>query len=353
MSADKDILFRPPFAGGVKRILSLDGGGIRGTCPAAFLAALEEDLPDSIGKYFDLITGTSTGAILALGLAMGIPAKELHALYVEKGPQIFGRPGTAPIWEWFLSHILLPLKHAFAPKHDADNLRAAIAPILQGLTIGDAQTRLVIPAWDADLKSVYLYKTAHHPRFTTDHKKPALDAAMGSSAAPTYFKRHRTSDDIGLIDGGVWANNPTAIAVVEAISVLGWPADSLRVLSLGCIDEVYMLPESPGIVGLPFFKKGLGPKIINLMMDGQSRGALGMAKLLTKHGPKHAALYRIDAQAPANFFSLDDTTKIQRLSGIGAAMARREKPNLMPVFFDQLAAPFIPSVSQIKRKKAS
>lgn len=103
--------------------------------------------------------------------------------------------------------------------------------------IGHSQTRLVIPAWDADLHSPYIYKTAHHTRLQTDYRKTALDAALATAAAPTYFKRHRTADDIGLTDGGTWANNPTAIAVVEAITLLG------------CLDEVYMLPESPGFCG--------------------------------------------------------------------------------------------------------
>jgi patatin-like phospholipase/acyl hydrolase len=76
-----------------RRILSIDGGGIMGTFPAAFLAALEEDLRQPIGGYFDLIAGTSAGGILAIGLALGIPAKRLLQLYEERGPEIFGQTG--------------------------------------------------------------------------------------------------------------------------------------------------------------------------------------------------------------------------------------------------------------------
>src|SRR6266852_669336 len=78
----------------------------------------------------------------------------------------------------------------------------------------------------------------------------SIAAAMATAAAPSYYKRHRTADDVGLLDGGVWANNPIALAVVEAISLLGWRASSLRVLSLGCVDEVYMIGEAPGWGGL-------------------------------------------------------------------------------------------------------
>src|ERR1700719_2961856 len=71
------------------RILSLDGGGIRGVFPAALLARLEEHLDHPIGSYFDLIAGTSTGGIIAIGLGLGIPAREILKLYVEEGPTIF------------------------------------------------------------------------------------------------------------------------------------------------------------------------------------------------------------------------------------------------------------------------
>ncbi len=75
------------------------------------------------------------------------------------------------------------------------------------------------------MRSVYIYKTAHHPRLKTDYRSPAVDAALATAAAPTYFRQHITQHDVGLLDGGVWANNPVAIAVVEAIGVLG--AESL------------------------------------------------------------------------------------------------------------------------------
>ena len=82
---------KPP----IRRILSIDGGGIMGTQPASFLTSLEEDLDRPIGEYFDLIAGTSTGGILAIGLAMGLPARDLLDLYVRRGPHIFGQSGGA------------------------------------------------------------------------------------------------------------------------------------------------------------------------------------------------------------------------------------------------------------------
>jgi patatin-like phospholipase/acyl hydrolase len=325
----------------IRRILCIDGGGIMGTQPASFLASLEEDLGHPIGECFDLIAGTSTGGILAIGLALGLPAQRLLDLYVTRGPHIFGQSGHPALSRVY--DVLRSLQHVFGPKHDADLLRAELEKVLEDKKIGEARTRLLVPAWDADHRSVYIYKTAHHDRLKTDYKRLAVDAAMATAAAPTYYKRHRTSDDIGLLDGGTWCNNPIALATVEALTLLGWPSSSLRILSLGCVNEVYMLQNSPGW-------GGLARDVTRLFMDGQSRGALGMAKLLTGHEYERQAIYRCCPDVPKGFFSLDDTRKITQLKGMGAASARRERPRIEPVFLASKAEPFVP---RYKLKEAS
>ena len=315
-----------------RKILCIDGGGIMGTQPAAFLSALEEDLDHPIGEYFDLIAGTSTGGILALGLALGLSAKDLLKLYEFRGPHIFGqsgRPFTAP-----LSRAWRAIRGIAVPKHDIDALRAELEQVIGGKTIADCRTRILIPAWDADHRSVYIYKTAHHPRLKTDYRRSAVDAALATAAAPAFYRRHRTSEDVGLLDGGVWANNPIALATVEAIALLGWPADSIRILSLGCVNEVYLLDEAPGW-------GRLATSVTRLFMDGQSRGALGMAKLLTGHEYERDAIFRVCPDVPKGFFSLDDTKKIQRLKGMGNSAARRERTRLEPVFLNSKAEPFV------------
>lgn len=323
----------------VRRLLCIDGGGIKGTQPAAFLAALEEDLDRPIGQYFDLIAGTSTGGILAIGLALGHSAKSLLHFYEDRGPTIFGPPVEAeekprPL-ERLLRRIRAKAQHVVGPKYDATILKAELTKVLKGARIGDAKARLVIPAWDADRRCPHIYKTAHHERINTDYREPALDAAMATAAAPSYFKRYKTAKDVGLLDGGVWCCNPIAIATVEAITLLGWKPTDLRILSLGCTDEVYMLSENPGYVGL-------APNILNLFADGQSHGALGMAKLLTGHTTSDERIYRYAPTVPAGFFAMDDASKIGRLKGIGASAARDAKPHLQHVFFDSPASPFIP-----------
>jgi len=172
----------------IRRILSIDGGGIKGTMPAAFLAGLEEDLGEPIGRYFDLIAGTSTGGIIALGLGMGRTAKELLELYEHRGPVNFGQddanekpPGKM---RRFLRNLSANGRHAVGPKHDSAILARELKAVLNDDLIGQSQTRLVIPAWDADLRSPYIYKTAHHARLQTDYRKTALDAALSTATEP-------------------------------------------------------------------------------------------------------------------------------------------------------------------------
>ena len=158
---------------------------------------------------------------------------------------------------------------------------------------------------------------------------------MATAAAPSYYKRHRTADDVGLLDGGVWANNPIALAVVEAVTLLDWPASSLRVLSLGCVNEVYMIGEAPGW-------GGLAKDVTRLFMDGQSHGALGMAKLLTGHQYEREAIFRCCPDVPKDFFKLDDTRKITQLKGMGASSARKERSRIEPVFLTDPVESFKP-----------
>ncbi len=317
-----------------RRILTIDGGGIRGTFPAAFLANLEKDLEYPIGRYFDLIAGTSTGGIIAIGLALGLRAGEILKLYEEKGRAIFGqtRRGLAG---WLSRNYRFGRWLLWGPKYSAEPLRAALREVLGEKRLGDARTRLMIPAWHPKTQAVYIFKTAHHPRLQTDYKELAVDAAMATAAAPTFFRQHITANDVGLVDGGLWANNPTGIAVVEAISMLGWPADQLKVLSIGCLDDIKAIREAYGAARL-------APQLASLFMAGQSHGSLGVAHILTGDPHQRAAIYRISPPVPDGFYTLDNTRRIGDLKDQAFAEARIRKPILQPVFFADPADEFIP-----------
>ena len=316
-----------------RRILTIDGGGIRGIFPAAFLAELEEDLEHPIARYFDLIAGTSTGGIIALGLALGVSATDLKALYEEKGPAIFGQIRSG-IWGLFAKGRFLG-RWLWRPKYDADDLRRAVKGVFGARKLGDATTRLVIPAWHPQTQRAYLFKTAHHPRFETDYKELALDVAMATASPPSYFSEHRTTAGVGLVDGGLWANNPAGVAVVEAVGILGWPVDQIRVLSIGCLDEVSDTRKRYGVLRL-------ARRLHGFFLRGQSQGSLGIAGALTGHPHSRQAVYRVSQPVPEGRFSLDNTGRSSDLIDRAVTEARQQKPKIKSEFFSEPAEEFLP-----------
>jgi hypothetical protein len=310
------------------RILSLDGGGIRGVFPAAFLARLEEHLEHPIGRYFDLIAGTSTGGIIAIGLGLGLHARDILKLYVEQGPAIFDQQHGA-IENW-IRQKLRGIAHLLVTKHSSEPLRHALEGVLGRRTLGESRTRLVIPAWHPVLERVYIYKTAHHPRLETDYKQPAIDAAMATAAAPTFLKPHMTESAVELVDGGIWANNP-----IGAIGILGWPGEKLKILSIGTIDEPGKLPRLRG-------KLPMAGSVTRLVMAGQAHSALGTAKIVTGDVHERKAIWRIDQTAPEGRYTLDNASRISEMRDRAFAEAREQLPELRRHFFGAPAAEFVP-----------
>lgn len=302
-----------------KRILSIDGGGIKGVFPASFLASIEETLGSPVAPYFDLIVGTSTGGIIALGLGLGFSAKEILSFYEKHGPEIFGG-----------NRLIGSLLHWFFPKYSNKPLKKALEQIFGTRKLGESNTRLVIPSFNLDTGEVYIYKTAHHERFRNDYKELAYQVALATSAAPTFFPVHRTSSGIPLIDGGLWANNPMGLAAVEAIGVLEWPRDSIKILSISCTAEPLNARGQGG-------KLRWGPKIADIFLASQSSASLGTAQLLVGH----ANVKRINPSVPNNRFGLDTSREIESLKGLGFSEARKEYPHLSD-FFTQKAEPFTP-----------
>jgi uncharacterized protein len=317
------------------RILSIDGGGIRGVFPAALLAWLEDRLEHPIASYFDLIAGTSTGGIIAIGLGLGIPAAEILRLYEEKGPRIFDQH-RHPAINWTRQKIRC-VKQLFGTKYNSTELRSALSDVLKGRRLGESHTRLIIPSWHAETERVYIYKTAHHARLENDYRQLALDAAMATAAAPTFLEPHLTSDEVELVDGGVWANNPIGVATIEAVGMLGWPGDCLKILSIGTITEVKSRPHWGGFV--PLVMHGY---VTRLFMAGQSHSAMGTAKIITGDVHHRKAIWRIDQHAPEGRYTLDNTARIREMKDRAHVEAREQLPELRRQFFYAPAEPFIP-----------
>ena len=323
-----------------KRILAIDGGGIKGAMPAAFLATIEEATGKRIVDHFDLIAGTSTGGILALGLGLGLTAADLLAFYENRGPGIFaqepidGFAFARRAWRLF-GRKARTARQLVVPKYKPAALRAALEDAFGDRRLGESETRLVIPAFDRQRCSVHIFKTPHHVRLVTDWRQNAVDVALATAAAPTYLPGHRLDNGISLLDGGIWANNPTGVAVVEAISILGWDPRSLYVLSLGCTEAPDAPAEQSGVTGLAL-------RMADLFLLGQSRCAMGTAKLLMGAEDAEHRLFRLQHTARPGEFELDAVDQIPVLKGIGAAMAREALPKVSSNFLMAVREPFVP-----------
>ncbi|HEY2390391.1 MAG TPA: CBASS cGAMP-activated phospholipase [Candidatus Angelobacter sp.] len=311
------------------RILSIDGGGIKGVFPAAFLSAIEERLPHRISKYFDLIVGTSTGGIIALGLGLGLTASQLLEFYITKGPSIFPVSGRS---------LFGKCRSLFTSRYKNHALRNALAEVFQDLSLGDSSARLVIPTFNSNSGEIHVYKTPHNPRFEMDFSVKAVDVALATSAAPVYLPAYISPEGVPFLDGGLWANNPTGLAVVEAIATLDAERSNLEILSLGCTQE----PKD-------FIKVGGGAlkwarAAITAAMSGQSFASMGTAYLLAGHDHVH----RFNPTVRAGRFALDNTTSLDQLRAFGYEEARQAIPKLRESFFFEPTAPYTPFHSHMK-----
>lgn len=159
----------------------------RGIFPAAFLSGLEHRyLADaSVAGCFDLIAGTSTGGIIALGLASGLTASELLDVYVRRGCEIFPPTREGP-WG-AVQHGWRTLRRCFRYSYDRDALSRVLEETLGDRRFGNAKARLCIPSFDGRYSEVYVFKTPHHPDFRKDRDERMIDVAAATGAAPTYY----------------------------------------------------------------------------------------------------------------------------------------------------------------------
>lgn len=287
------------------RILVLDGGGIRGTFTAAVLAKWDDMLKkggdNNLVKHFDLVAGTSTGAILAIGLGLGLTPNEMLSFYKSKGSKIF--PKNRKLRHWLNS------------KHDSQTLREILKEVLgENTLLSESCCKLVIPTVRAAHGETEVITTPHTEDRTGFHGITAVDAALASSAAPTYFDEAVVDSEIAVekyLDGGIWANNPILPALAEAVRYLGIPLDRIDVLSIGTMGN-----ESDFTKSLGKGKAGWAPESADLFFSAQEHSALIMAESFL--GP--ARHLRINQQTPSEI-KLDDTEAIEDMTTRGNRVA--------------------------------
>lgn len=314
------------------RILSIDGGGIRGILPATILELCERSFlrGGSAGDYFDMIAGTSTGGIIALGLGKGEPASDILKLYSEHGAEIFppaakstGVLGKAREW---IDRGRDISRVRYSPEALKHNLERTFGNMLYG----ESKRRLVIPTFDAHTK-VNVLKTPHHPDFQIDWRRRMVDVALATSAAPTYLPPHRVGTQV-YADGGVWANNPVMLALVDALTCYDLDRHKIRILSLGCGSGELRVTEKQMSRGGQWDWRD----IVSTAMELNSQNADGQARLLV--GPERFC--RVDVPDQVHPVPLDDYEAAMRsLPEEGRRLFDENKAEL-ETFFDMPRDPY-------------
>jgi uncharacterized protein len=221
------------------KVLCIDGGGIRGLIPALVLAEIERRTGRRTAELVDFVAGTSTGGILACGLtragADGSPlysAEELAGIYVEEGPRIFHRT---------LLKRIFSVEGWVDERYDDGGLNAALERYLGDALLSQALCDVLVTAYDIHDRFAFFFRSDRARRDPT-YDFPLVRVARATSAAPSYFEPIEATDRAGartypLIDGGVYAVNPSMVAYADIVAA-GMRDRLELMLSLGTGEQI-------------------------------------------------------------------------------------------------------------------
>ncbi|MGE0159504.1 MAG: CBASS cGAMP-activated phospholipase [Gemmatimonadales bacterium] len=290
------------------RVLSIDGGGIRGIIPALILAEVESRAKRPVAKLFDLVAGTSTGGILAVGLAMPgtgrkpkYAARDLVGLYEEEGAAIFHRS------RW---HHIRAVGNLAEEKYPSDGIERVLAERFGKAWLSQVLTNVLVTAYDIELRQPHFFKS-DRARKKPERDFHLADIARATSAAPTYFEpaqiRSRAGDDpVTLVDGGVFANNPAACALVESICTYEAKLADITFLSLGTgeLTRPILYEEAKGW-GLAKWAQ----PILSVVFDGVSDTVDFQVQSLLGTATKKSRYLRIQAPLHEGNDDMDDASR--------------------------------------------
>jgi len=301
--AEDDGRRRRPFF-----ILSIDGGGFRGAFAAHVLRRIEEELKVTWQSASGMFAGTSTGSILAAGLASGMSAETLAGFYETHGKAIF-KPRVRS---------RLDFLKVLTSRYSSDTLRQILEQEFGDTTLGQVQVPLLMPSVDIGNGCVHVFKS-RYADFVRDSGVRLSDAVLASCSAPTYFDPHIVNNKYHLADGGLWANNPSLAAVIDAHHRLNIPLEDIRVLSIGTGKSNTFYTRSDGKLhdllirswqGWGFATRWQRSKLLDLILNLQSDAAHNMLCLLLRESPgegKNICRLTFESDAP---LPMDATTKL-------------------------------------------
>jgi patatin-like phospholipase/acyl hydrolase len=293
------------------RILSLDGGGMRGIFTASALTALERDLEVCIADHVDLIVGTSTGALIGLGIAAGKSPAEMLDFYEVNGPKIFRRPRR--------------LSRPWRPKYDRTILDQLLLQEFGELTLNDLSTPVCITAHELVAGTTRVWKDDHHPDLSGGGRQLVWKVAAATAAAPTYFAPFQINEADSHVDGGIWANNPAMVGVAEAVHYGGRRLEDIHLLSVGTTSRVFRVADHQEAVSMGAWAWGVKAREL-LLGGGVSTASDHQVRFLLSEG----SYLRIDHERSTNA-PLDDVGACRGLRELGEQAARTNRSQVRAV----------------------
>lgn len=313
-------MFQAPF-----RVLSLDGGGMRGTYTATYLEKVATAFAKQrgtasldIGAGFDLIVGTSTGGIIACALAVGVPLNDMVTLYAENGAAIFERA----IPTGAIGVVVDQMQRRSALSCGTAALKAALEKRLGHKTLGQVYAtrgiRLAIPAVEMSQHRGWVFKTPHLAGTNhRDDNTTLTDVCLATSAAPIYrslaIVEHSDDTSHGFnvfADGGLWSNNPVLIGLVDALDAAA-PGQPIEIYCLGTCPMPSGEQISREKVDRTLADWKFGGEAASLSIDAQQFAFDHMAKKLARHVDHPCSVIRFPSdKVPAAlipYLGLDDT----------------------------------------------
>lgn len=286
------------------RVLSLDGGGIRGIIPCMLLKEIEGRAQRPISELFDLIVGTSTGGLIALGLTRpgneGVPmydSKSLIGFYENEGSRIFHRT----IWKRIESAWNL-----LDEKYSEKNIEVVLKEYFGDSMLRDALKPVMVPAYEIESRSPWFFRS-ERAKVSKEYDYAMKDVARAAAAAPTYFppkqlKGQDSGESYSLIDGGVYANNPAMCAYTEARTMFPQKKDVLMV-SIGTGELTRRIEHKEAKDwGLAQWAH----PILNVVFDGQSDTSDYMLKELLQPPGRGRRYFRFQSRLDSGNDDLDD-----------------------------------------------
>ncbi|MGF9755749.1 CBASS cGAMP-activated phospholipase [Microvirga sp. 0TCS3.31] len=314
------------------RILALDGGGVRGLVPGLVLKGIEERARCRTADMFDLVAGTSTGAIVALGLLRpsmtGRPARtaqEVVDFYLAVSRTIFRRS-----WR----HRIMSANGLLGPKYDAAALERSLEEEFGSAMLAEAVQEVLITSYDITAREPRIFKSSEMTIDGRQQVQLMRDVLRATAAAPTYFSPARLTEDgraLHLVDGGTVANNPTLCAYAHAMDLV------IRGVADFTADEVVVLSIGTGAVGFDFATRstlkggalGWAKPLFDIVLDAQEDAVHYQMKRLLPEGERY---FRLQPELPQ---AVDGRrTRVNEIDNAGAENLRHLRSSAMKLLAD-------------------